>query len=487
MNGFCFSKCGELLKHVVSLPPKNEIIMVTFNLELNSKPNRLGKYVVFIRITQDRKSKRIKTSVALESKAEWNPKKQEVRTSNPYYAILNETLRIELAKAEQTYRQMKESGAVSPYSIKEKIKGLEKSESFLEFARQHAQSIYVAGRIPYWKRWVGFCNKLEAYAKDSGMGDITFADISLDFLKRYETYLRSLRNERDGGRNLGANTVHSQLKLFRTLVREGQKSGRFKDNPFDLFSMSSERTVKEKLTKEEIERLVELDLAKGSMKWHCRNAFMFSYYCAGIRVRDILHLRWLNISSDGRLNYQMGKNHKVRDLLLVKQALDILNMYPSDSTVPSDYIFPFMPKESAWSHALQLEDRDALPPEIKLKMDACVTSRTALINKTLKQLAADAGITKKLSMHISRHSFAKAAKMKGIDNLSVKELLAQSSVAVTERYMGDFDTEQNDAALRKVFDEQSDLEKVRELLLALPDSVVESLLMERLGKRNSNN
>jgi site-specific recombinase XerD len=106
-----------------------------------------------------------------------------------------------------------------------------------------------------------------------------------------------------------------------------------------------------------------------------------------------------------------------------------------------------------------------------------------MINKTLKQLAADAGITKKLSTHISRHSFAKAAKMKGIDNLSVKELLAQSSVAVTERYMGEFDTDQNDAALRKVFDDQSDLDRVRELLRALPDSVVESLLVERLGER----
>ncbi len=487
MNGFCFSKFSEILKHIVSLPLKYERIMVTFNLELNSKPNRLGKYVVFIRITQDRKSKRIKTSVALDSRAEWNPNKQEVRSSNPYHAVLNEALKMEMAKAEQTYRQMKESGAVSPFSLKEKIKGLEKSESFLEFARQHAQSIYVAGRIPYWKRWVGFCNKLEAYAKDSGMGDITFADLDLDFLKRYETYLRSLPNERDGGRNLGTNTVHSQLKLFRTVVREGQKTGRIKDNPFDLFSMSSEKTMKEKLTRDEIDRLVELDLDKGSAKWHCRNAFLFSYYCAGIRVRDMLHLRWLNISSDGRLNYQMGKNHKVRDLLLVRQALDILKMYPGDSTVPSDYIFPFMPKESAWCHALQLEDRDALPPEIKLKMDACVTSKTALINKTLKQLGADAGITIKLSMHISRHSFAKAAKMKGIDNLSVKELLAQSSVAVTERYMGDFDTDQNDAALRKVFDDQSDLDKVRELLRVLPDSVVESLLVERLGERKIDN
>lgn len=103
---------------------------------------------------------------------------------------------------------MKEVGAVSVYGIKEKIKGLEKSDSILELARQHTQSFYVAGKIPYWKRWVGFCNKLEGFAKQKGMDDITFANMSLDFLKQYEAYLRSLRNERNGSRNLGPNTVH---------------------------------------------------------------------------------------------------------------------------------------------------------------------------------------------------------------------------------------------------------------------------------------
>ena len=90
--------------------------MVTFNLELNNKPNRLGKYSIFIRITQDRKIKRMKTSVLLNTKNEWNSKKQEVRSSNPKYAILNDTLKKEVAKAEQTYRDMKDAGPVSTYT-----------------------------------------------------------------------------------------------------------------------------------------------------------------------------------------------------------------------------------------------------------------------------------------------------------------------------------------------------------------------------------
>ena len=49
--------------------------------------------------------------------------------------------------------------------------------------------------------------------------------------------------------------------------------------------------------------------------------------------------------------------------------------------------------------------------------------------------------------------------------------------------MGDFDTEQNDADLRRIFDEVPDLEMVKKMLNALPDDVVEQLLEERLGKR----
>lgn len=450
--------------------------MATFNFELNNKPNRLNKYTVFIRIYHDKKTKRIKTSVSLESKGQWNSKKQEVRSSHPDHVILNESLRIEKAKAEQVYREIKEAGAVSSYSIKEKIKGLERSDSFLEFARQHAQSFYVAGKIPYWKRWVGFCNKLEAYAKDSGMEDITFADINLDFLKRYETYLRTRRNERNSDRNLSPNTIYTQFKLFRTLVHEAEKTGRIKQNPFNVFTVSQEKTVKEKLTKDEIDMLLKLNLVEGSVKWHSRNVFMFSYYCAGIRVGDMLHLRWMNVTPDGRLNYQMGKNHKVRDLVLVEQALDILRLYHTDSTLATDYIFPFMPKDKPWSYALQLEDRDTMLPELKVKMDKCVTAKTALINKCLKQIAAEAGIEKNVSMHISRHSFAKAAKKKGLDNLSVKDLLAHSNIAVTERYMGDFDTDQNDAALRSVFAEESAEEILLKQLRALPANELETLL-----------
>ena len=65
--------------------------MATYNFELNCRPSQRGTYVVLFRITENKKHKRIKTSVELQSPNDWNPKKQEVRKSDPNFKVLNQT------------------------------------------------------------------------------------------------------------------------------------------------------------------------------------------------------------------------------------------------------------------------------------------------------------------------------------------------------------------------------------------------------------
>ena len=62
----------------------------TFNLELNGKPGRNGLHEVFLRITQERKHKRIKLGISVK-KADFNKKADYgkwIRQSNPEYASL---------------------------------------------------------------------------------------------------------------------------------------------------------------------------------------------------------------------------------------------------------------------------------------------------------------------------------------------------------------------------------------------------------------
>ena len=56
-----------------------------------------------------------------------------------------------------------------------------------------------------------------------------------------------------------------------------------------------------------------------------------------------------------------------------------------------------------------------------------------------------------MAFHFTRHSFAKVAKETGLDSGIVKELLAHSNLATTERYMGNFDTQKTDNALINLF------------------------------------
>lgn len=196
---------------------------------------------------------------------------------------------------------------------------------------------------------------------------------------------------------------------------------------------------------------------------------------------DLIQLRWCNITSDGRLNYQMGKNHKDRDLVLVAQAKDILHYYYKDGVKPSDYIFPLLDINEPWAKAVTQEEKDVLPVELKKRMLEQISSKNALINKELAKIVKKVGLEKRLTLHISRHSFARAAKERGLDNLAVKSLLAHSNVSTTERYMGNFDTAANDAALEAVFvNEKKDVlkEELLEQLRRLDAETLKSLLSE---------
>ena len=113
--------------------------MATFRFELNNTPTRNKKYSIFLCVTVDGKRKRLKTGVELYKKSDFNPKCRGdnwVRASDPNHKVLNEALSKELESAKLAYRDLKDSGHVSSEKIKKQIVSTEKSESFLQYARE---------------------------------------------------------------------------------------------------------------------------------------------------------------------------------------------------------------------------------------------------------------------------------------------------------------------------------------------------------------
>ena len=77
---------------------------------------------------------------------------------------------------------------------------------------------------------------------------------------------------------------------------------------------------------------------------------------------------------------------------------------------------------------------DQLPKDPK-RVIKLVNTENTLFNKQLTTAAVLAGITKKISMHTARHTFAYLADMRGVSAATIQSLLDHGDLATTERYI----------------------------------------------------
>lgn len=435
---------------------------ITFNFEVNNKPNKKGFYVVLIRVTQDRKKKRLKTSIELRRLSDWNKEKQCVRASEPNAKAWNIALERELEKAKATYRELNAEGMATSANIIKKLKDQDEKPTLLAYSKKVHDSLLAAGQLGNWQKYGTFIKTLERFLTKKGvLEDVPFREVTPEFVDSFKAYLSTLQNNRakrdDKGQkmemHLHPNTIAKLLKIFRAIVNKAMNIEgylKLEDNPFRSCKIKEIPIAKERLEKHELEAVLNLPLEPYSPKWHARNAFFFSYYCAGIRAGDMMQLRWCNISA-GRLSYQMGKNHKIKDVLLVEPAREILELYMKENQKQTDYIFPYLNSRAPYARAVAQEEKDSMPVDLKQELLADIHRKNIQINRRLKGILAMAGIEKEISFHISRHTFAKQAKLAGTDNAILKGMLAHSSLNVTERYMGEFDTAREDEALEHIF------------------------------------
>ncbi|MEX2411191.1 MAG: site-specific integrase, partial [Candidatus Paceibacterota bacterium] len=226
------------------------------------------------------------------------------------------------------------------------------------------------------------------------------------------------------------------LETLRTVYRKASNEGVTDQltNPFQNFKIQRGQVKKDRLTEEEIQAIIELKLEEGSLIWHVRNSFLFSFYCAGIRASDILQLKWKNII-DGRLVYKMQKTNRPHTMKLHDKAKAILDYYgPRD---PENFVFSYLDNNVDYSD-----------PEFAFNQ---LNSKTVLLNKYLGKIAKMSEIEKRVTTHTARHSFADIARQKTDNLYNLSKTLGHSSIKITEAYLASFDEKAVDDTLDEVF------------------------------------
>lgn len=430
-----------------------------------SKTYENGKHPILIRLTYGSKVKYLSTKDAV-SDVNWNKNDNNVFEKKPILTerqkrTLNEVKLLELKKAYSEAIVLPDAKSINQriYNklqlINDVIKKLEvaklevnlknifdeidradesKSDKTIGFIRYAEGILKELEPTKYrtYKNYKTAIEKLKSFLKSQKRrSEIEFEEWDAEFIQKYEAYLKSM------GRK--DNTIWSDMKILKALTNKAI-SRKFINpnlNPFTGKTIKYQRTAKTRLSNNEIEKIVGLVLEKGTTLWHCRNYFMFAYYCGGMRFGDLCLLKWINFA-DGRLNYFMDKTGRFKSVKLTAKALVILEYYKTATCKDDDFIFPHLNNNYDYSDNKTLSNH--------------ISSRTVIQNSNLKKIAKQAEIKQVLSTKVSRHSFANNARKSGAGMYDICKTLGHSKLAITEAYLADFDLEAEDKLIDTMFD-----------------------------------
>ena len=219
---------------------------------------------------------------------------------------------------------------VSSQIVRKQVKS-KSGASFFEQAATFVETLRKQGKYNRVSTEQPRINRFQEFLKGK---DIAFADITVPLITKFKAYLK-------GTRQVGERTIMNHLITIRTIYNQGIAEGlvEVKHYPFGKgkIKIKLPDSIKIGLNIEEVKLLEEVDLSQNSRLEHARGLWLLSFHFAGMRVSDVLRLKWADFQND-RLHYKMGKNEKTGSLKVSDKVRTILNQYPKNGR--HDLIFP---------------------------------------------------------------------------------------------------------------------------------------------------
>ena len=379
-----------------------------------------------LRITENRKSRYIFTGKYIKEK-DWDLTTSKVKKSHPNSTRLNHFLMTKQVQASKKILELEtEDKLVSSLNVKQEITNPLSNKSFNELARIYIEELEDNNKLSRLSSDKARVNRFIEFANSD---NLYFREIDEPFLRRYMSFLKNKRKN-------SPRSIINSLIVIRTIYSRAIKQGIVERRlyPFgaDKIRIKFPETEKIGLTIEEVQRIMALtDLTE--QEEHARNVWLFSFYLAGMRVADVLKVRWSDIY-DGRLHYRMNKNSKLLSIKLPEKLSHILKAYESEKKKRNDFIFPELKKAN-----------------LKSPKDILAKTKTAnkKFNKYLKEIAKKSEINKPLTMHIARHTFGNISG-DSIPIQTLQKLYRHSSITTTINYQANFIHKDFDEALDSV-------------------------------------
>ena len=255
--------------------------------------------------------------------------------------------------------------------------------------------------------WVSAYNYFDTYTK----GNLKFADLNEKFCIEFKEYLLTTKSNKSNKVTLSQNSAVSYFNKLKATLKQAYKDGYL---PSDLNGkiqpVKQAETQRNFLTIEELNSLVKTECNNPLLK----RAALFSAL-TGLRFSDIKNLVWGEleyIEGNGYfIQFKQQKTKGVEMMPISEQAYSLLG----ERKEPTDKVFEGL-------------------------------TYSAYENKHLYQWIGAAGITKDITFHCFRHTFATLQLSKGTDIYTVSKMLGHRELKTTQIYAKIIDQTKREAA-----------------------------------------
>lgn len=366
---------------------------IIYNLVYNRKKclNKKGMALVQVEAYLDRKKKYFSTKVYLKPE-QWDTKKLVVK-NHPNADALNRLIYEYVAMIEKKELELWQQGKrISLELLKDTLAARENNTSFIPFFKQEVMNSSLKESTR--RNHLSTLMLLQEFKRD-----VIFSDLTFEFISSFEHFLQS--------KGYHINTIAKHMKHLKRHINVAINKEYIEIQKY-AFRKYKIKTVENKhthLTPEELERLEKLRLTGRCMKYQkTLDAFLFCCY-AGMRYSDFINLSPDSIVDIHQETWLLYKSIKTGTevrlplyLLFGGKGLVILDKY-----------------------------RDNIQEFFHLRDNSNV-------NKDLIIISRLAGLSKKISFHVARHTNATLLIYNGVNITTVQKLLGHKSVKTTQVY-----------------------------------------------------
>lgn len=333
-----------------------------------------------------------------------------------YYESLNLFL---IPERTENDRRVNENTLKHALKIKaERILGVEKqvddgeeklpSKIFVDYMDEHI--IYVKDdkklSDSYVKNVTKTVNIVKSYLRYSNRPRMLLALVDKRFYQNFIRYVNDVyrNNKSDEPQELSPKTKLLIQTTLNSILNQAVKDGVLRKNPY--YELEKNEKFKKTPSDRTYLEVNELNAMEGVNTGSpiTKQTFMFCCF-TGLRHSDMLALRWKDIQkTDDGLVIHVPSMQKTKKPVIVPLGEQALKWLPKkDDVANTDKVFPNAPT-------------------------------LGCANRALKHMAKNAGITKLVTFHTSRHTFATLTITAGADIFTTSKLLGHTNVHTTEIY-----------------------------------------------------